>query len=92
MSAIKIQTPGNVSLPARISPPMSKFRVKNPLPAMLRDPGGRHEYVSLPIGAVVTTLKAFSAPIVGMFSVIWEQREYAVLATDLVRKCDPFTA
>ena len=68
---------------------MSKFRVKNPLPAMLRDPGGRHEYVSLPIGAVLTSLKAVSGPIIGMFNVIWEQREYAVLMTDLFRKCDP---
>ncbi len=71
---------------------MSKFRVKNPVPAMLRDPGGRHEYVSLPSGAVVTCLKSFSGPIIGMFNVIWEQREYAVLATDLVRKCDPLSA
>jgi hypothetical protein len=69
---------------------MSKFRVKNPLPAMLRDPGGRCEYVSLPIGAVVTSLVAMSGPIIGMFNVIWEKREYAVLATDLIRKCEPF--
>jgi hypothetical protein len=80
----------NDSLPHRISPPMSKFRVKNPLPAMLRDPGGRSEYVNLPIGAVVTSLKTVTAPLLGMFMVIWEQREYAVLATDLIRKCDPF--
>ncbi len=59
---------------------------------MLRDPGGRHEYVSLPSGAVVTSLKAVSAPIIGMFNVIWEQREYAVLAADLIRKCDPVAA
>jgi len=71
---------------------MFKFRVKNPLPAMLRDPGGRHEYVSLPAGAVVTSLKAVSGPIIGMFNVICNQREYAVLATDLVRKCDPLHA
>ncbi len=71
---------------------MFKFRVKNPLPAMLRDPGGRNEYVSLPIGTVVTSLKAVSGPIIGMFNVICEKREYAVLATDLVRKCDPIRA
>jgi hypothetical protein len=56
---------------------------------MLRDPGGRHEYVDLPAGAVVTSLKAISGPIIGMFNVIWNHREYAVLATDLFRKCDP---
>ena len=71
---------------------MSKFRVKNPLPAMLRDPGGRHEYVSLPIGTVITSLKTISAPIIGMFDVICEQREYVVLATDLIRKCEPLAA
>jgi hypothetical protein len=71
---------------------MSKFRVKIPLPAMLRDPGGRYEYVSLPIGTVLTSLKEVSAPLLGMFNVICEQREYAVLAADLVRKCDPFAA
>ena len=60
------------------------------LPAMLRDPGGRHEYVSLPIGAVVTSLKTVTVPLIGMFLVIWEKLEYAVLATDLIRKCDPF--
>ena len=71
---------------------MFKFRVKNPLPAMLRDPGGRHEYVSLPSGSVVTSLKAVSGPIIGMFNVICNQREYAVLATDLIRKCEPLRA
>src|SRR5579872_3033097 len=92
VAAIKYSVGGNDSPPNRISPPMSKFRVKNPLPAMLRDPGGRHEYVSLPAGAVVTSLKAVSGPIIGMFNVICNQREYAVLATDLVRKCDPLHA
>ena len=89
MSAVNYFTRGNVSAPPRISPEMFKFRVKNPLPAMLRDPGGRHEYVSLPIGTVVTSLKAVSGPIIGIFNVICDQREYAVLATDLIRKCDP---
>ena len=89
MAVANFTPPCNIPLNRRISPEMSKFRVKNPLPAMLRDPGGRHEYVSLPIGAVVTCFKAVSGPIIGMFNVIWEQREYAVLATDLFRKCDP---
>jgi len=71
---------------------MFKFRVKNQLPAMLRDPGGRHQYVSLPAGATVTSFKAVSGSIIGMFNVICNQREYAVLATDLLRKCDPVRA
>lgn len=71
---------------------MSKFRVKNPLPAMLRDPGGRNEYVSLPIGAVLTSFREVSMPVIGMFQVICEKRQYAVLGADLVRKCDPVRA
>lgn len=71
---------------------MSKYRVKIALPAMLRDPGGRHEYVDLPSGTVLTTLRAVTAPLAGMFNVISDQREYVILATDLVRKCDPLAA
>ncbi len=89
MSATNLR---NVSGAPTIPNQMFKFRVKNPLPAMLRDPGGRHEYVSLPAGAVVTSLKAVSGPMIGIFNVISGQREYAVLAADLVRKCDPLRA
>jgi len=92
MLATKPTPQCNVRPQGRISPPMFKFRVKNPLPAMLRDPGGRSEYVNLPAGAIVTSLKAVSAPIIGMFNVICEKREYAVLATDLIRKCEPIPA
>jgi hypothetical protein len=59
---------------------------------MLRDPGGRHEYVNLPIGAVLTSLREVSAPVIGMFQVICQQRQYAVLGADLVRKCDQLPA
>lgn len=71
---------------------MFKFRVTVPVPAMLRDPDGRNEYVSLPIGAVLTSLREVTAPVLGMFQVICGQREYAVLGADLVRKCDPLPA
>jgi len=67
---------------------MSKFRVTNPVPAVLRLEG-RHEYVNLPIGAVLTTLREVSKPVLGMLHVICEKHEYAVLGADLVRKCDP---
>lgn len=68
---------------------MRKFRVTNPIPAALRDPGGRSEYVSLPVGALLTTLRDVTGPVIGMFQVICEKRQYAVLGADLLRKCDP---
>jgi hypothetical protein len=83
---------GNVSLNCLISAPMFKFRVTNPLPATLRDPDGRSEYVSLPIGSVLTSLREVSSPVLGMFQVIHQKRQYAVLGADLLRKCDPVRA
>jgi hypothetical protein len=71
---------------------MLKYRVKTSLPAMLRDPGGRFEYVDLPAGTVVTALKSVTSPLIGMFNVVSGQREYAILAADLVRKCDQLSA
>lgn len=71
---------------------MSKFRVQQPVPAVLRDPHGRNEYVSLPIGAILTSLREVSAPVLGMFQVICDKRQYAVLGADLVRKCNPVRA
>jgi hypothetical protein len=71
---------------------MCKFRVNHPVPAALRDPDGRSEYVSLPIGAMLTSLREVSSPVIGMIQVIFEKRQYAVLGADLLRKCDPIRA
>ena len=71
---------------------MIKFRVKNPIPAMLHNPGGRREYVDIPIGAVVSSLREVSMPVLGMFRVICENRQYDVLGADLLRKCEPVRA
>jgi len=75
-----------------IATPKSKFRVKDPVPAVLRVNSRRSEYVSLPVGAVLTSVRGVATPVIGMFSVICEQREYSVLGSDLVRKCDEFRA
>jgi hypothetical protein len=68
---------------------MTKFRVRDPVPALLHNPGGHREYVSLPIGAVVSSLREVSMPVIGMFKVIWANRQYDVLGADLLRKCEP---
>jgi hypothetical protein len=73
-----------------ISAGISKFRVKDPVPAVLRVNDRRSEYVSLPVGSVLSSLRNVAVPAIGMFSVICEQREYSVLGSDLVRKCDRF--
>lgn len=71
---------------------MTKFRVKNPIPAMLHNPGGHREYVDIPIGALVSSLREVSMPVRGMFKVICENRQYDVLGADLLRKCEPVRA
>lgn len=78
--------------PCTIAARISKFRVKDPVPAVLHVNDGRSEYVSLPVGAVLTSVREVATPVIGMFSVICEQREYSVLGSDLVRKCDQFRA
>ena len=61
-------------------------------PAVLRNPNGRSGYVSLPIGAVLTSLGELSSPVIGTYQVICEQRQYALLGADLLPSAIPVRA
>jgi hypothetical protein len=67
---------------------MSRFRLKDPIPAIYDTREGGEVRVTLPVGAVLMESVPHSTTLMGMVGVFWEGRHYSVHPRDLFKKAE----
>jgi hypothetical protein len=67
---------------------MAKYKLKAEIPATLHRPGGAHESVVLPMGAVIEEASRHSSTIAGKIGVYCDGRHYSISMRDLLTKAE----
>jgi len=65
---------------------MAQYQVKDPMLAILDEPGGKRATVTIPVGAVLRDSTQPTTTLLGLVGVYWEGRHYSVSFGDLLKK------
>lgn len=64
----------------------SRYRLKDPIPAIYDEIGGGMVQVTLPAGAALMESAHPSGTVIGMIGVYWDGQHYSVHLSDLLKK------
>ena len=67
---------------------LSRYRLKDPLSAILDKPGGQNISVTIPVGAMLQDSLHTSTTVAGMVGVYWEGLHYSVFLDELHKNAE----
>jgi len=67
---------------------LSRYRLKDPLSAILYKPGGQNISVIIPVGAMLVDSSHTSTTLLGMVGVYWKGLRYSVFLDELLKNAE----
>ena len=67
---------------------LSRYRLKDPLSAILDKPGGQNISVIIPVGAMLVDSSHTSTTLLGMVGVYWKGLRYSVFLDELLKNAE----